>query len=71
MSRIGSRRVRGAVLVCFCLVSVGAIAGPAEISKVAARDTAALNAQTLATGKASKACHDNYRLPDYEKENED
>ena len=164
MSRSGSRRVRGAVLVCFCLVAVGAIAGRAEIAQIkprqdklrdmggaisaiddelkkrtvdwdnvvhpnaqtlkdrsgyllnwfpkgsgpesgvktyalpaiwqknddfvklgkaaqgetaklaqvaAARDTEALKAQTLATGKACKACHDNYCSPDYEKENED
>jgi len=25
----------------------------------------------VATGKACKACHDDYRSPDYEKENED
>ena len=31
----------------------------------------ALKAQVLATGKACKACHDNYRSPDYEKENEE
>jgi cytochrome c556 len=31
----------------------------------------ALKAQVIVTGKACKACHDNYRSPDYEKENED
>ncbi len=159
MSRFGSRRVHGAVFVCFCIVAMGAIAGPAEIAQikprqdklwdmggalkaiddelkkrtadwdnvvlpnaqtlkdrsgyllnwfpkgsrpesgvrtyalpaiwqknddfvklgksaqaetaklaqvVAARDTEALKAQTLATGKACKACHDNYGSPDYE-----
>ena len=35
------------------------------------KDVNALKAQALATGKACKACHDNYRSPDYEKENED
>jgi cytochrome c556 len=35
------------------------------------KDEAGLKAQALATGKACKACHDNYRSPDYEKENED
>ena len=164
MSRIGSRRVRGAVLVCFCLVAVGAVAGPAEIAQIKPRqdklrdmggalkaiddelkkrtvdwdnvvqpnvqtlkdrsgyllnwfpkgsgpesgvktyalpaiwqknddfvklgkaaqaetaklaqvagskDSEALKAQAVATAKACKACHDNYRSPDYEKENED
>jgi cytochrome c556 len=164
MSRIGSRRVLGAVLVCFCLIAVGAVAGPAEIAQIKPRqdklrdmggalkaiddelkkrtvdwdnvllpnaqtlkdrsgyllnwfpkgsgpesgvktyalpaiwqknddfvklgkaaqaeiaklsqaangkDAEALKAQSLATGKACKACHDSYRSPDYEKENED
>jgi cytochrome c556 len=31
----------------------------------------ALKAEVVATGKACKACHDDYRSPDYEKENED
>ena len=44
-------------------------AKPAQVA--AARNTEALKAQTLATGKACKAYHDNYRSPDYEKENED
>lgn len=164
MSRIGSRRVRGAVLLGFCLIAVGAVAGPAEIAQIkprqdklrdmggalkaiddelkkrsvdwdnvvlpnvqtlkdrsgyllnwfpkgsgpesgiktyalpaiwqknddfvklgkamqaetaklsqvaASRNADALKAQSLATGKACKACHDDYRSPDYEKENED
>jgi cytochrome c556 len=164
MSRIESRRVLGAVLVCFCLIAVGAVAGPAEIAQIKPRqdklrdmggalkaiddelkkrtvdwdnvvlpnaqtlkdrsgyllnwfpkgsgpesgvktyalpaiwqknddfvklgkaaqaeiaklsqaangkDAEALKAQSLATGKACKACHDSYRSPDYEKENED
>src|SRR5215469_13616640 len=142
MSRFGSRRVRGAVLLGFCLVTIGAMAGPAEIAQIKPRqdklrdmggalkaiddelkkrnvdwDNVVLpNVQTLkdrsgyllnwfpkgsgresgvktyalpviwqknddfvklgkamqaATGKACKACHDDYRSPDYEKENED
>ncbi|HET7085620.1 MAG TPA: cytochrome c [Rhizomicrobium sp.] len=35
------------------------------------KDEAGLKAQAIATGKACKACHDSYRSPDYEKENED
>lgn len=164
MSRIGSRRVRGAVLVCFCLIAVGAVAGPAEIAQIkprqdklrdmggalkaiddelkkrtvdwdnvvlpntqtikdrsgyllnwfpkgsgpesgvktyalpaiwqknddfvklgkamqaeagkfsqvaGSRNADALRAESMALGKACKACHDSYRSPDYEKENED
>jgi cytochrome c556 len=44
----------------------------AKLAQVAAtKDVEALKAQTIATGKACKACHDNYRSPYYEKENED
>lgn len=164
MSRFGSRRVRGAVLVCYCLIAVGAVAGPAEIAQIkprqdklrdvggalkaiddelkkrtvdwdnvvlpntqtikdrsgyllnwfpkgsgpesgvktyalpaiwqknddfaklgkamqaeaakfaqvaATRNADALRAESIALGKACKACHDSYRSPDYEKENED
>jgi cytochrome c556 len=43
-----------------------------KLDQVAATKNAdGLKAQVLATGKACKACHDNYRSPDYEKENED
>jgi len=43
-----------------------------KLDQVAATKNAdALKAQVLAIGKACKACHDNYRSPDYEKENED
>ncbi len=43
-----------------------------KLDQVAAsKDQNALKAQALETGKACKACHDNYRSPDYEKENED
>jgi len=43
----------------------------AKLNQVAAgRDQNALKAQTIALGKACKACHDAYRSPDYEKEND-
>ena len=43
-----------------------------KLDQVAAsKDQNALKAQALATGKACKACHDNYRSPDYEKENDE
>jgi cytochrome c556 len=43
-----------------------------KLDQVAAtKNTDGLKAQVLAAGKACKACHDNYRSPDYEKENED
>lgn len=164
MSRFGFRRVHGAVLVCLCLVAVGAVAGPAEVAQIkprqdklrdmggalkaiddelkkrtvdwdnvvlpntqtikdrsgyllnwfpkgsgpesgvktyalpgiwqknddfaklgkamqaeaakfaqvaGTRNADSLRAESTALGKACKACHDNYRSPDYEKENED
>ena len=164
MSRIGSRRVRGAVLVVFCMVAVGAIAGPAEVAQIkprqdklrdmggalkaiddelkkrtvdwdnvvfpnaqtlrdrsgyllnwfpkgsgpesgvktyalpaiwqkgddftklgkamqaevakfkqvsATRNAGALKEESVTLGKACKACHDSYRSPDYEKENDE
>ena len=44
----------------------------AKLSQVAAiRDPASLKAQTVALGKTCKACHDSYRSPDYEKENDE
>jgi cytochrome c556 len=44
----------------------------AKLAQVAAsKDAVALKAQAFATGKACKACHDNYRSPDYEKENDE
>ena len=47
-------------------------AEPLKLDQVAAtRNGDALKAQVLATGKACKACHDNYRSPDYEKDNEE
>jgi len=43
----------------------------AKLNQVAAtKDLSALKAQTIAVGKACKACHDSYRSPDYEKEND-
>jgi cytochrome c556 len=43
-----------------------------KLDQVAAtKNGDALKAQVLATGKACKACHDNYRSPDYEKDNEE
>ena len=36
-----------------------------------AKDLNGLKAQAVTLGKACKACHDNYRSPDYEKDNED
>ena len=44
----------------------------AKLAQVAAgRNADAMREQSVATGKACKACHDNYRSPDYEKENEE
>ncbi len=44
----------------------------AKFAQVAGtRNPDALRAESTALGKACKACHDNYRSPDYEKENED
>lgn len=36
-----------------------------------AKDEAGLKAQVQAIGKTCKACHDSYRSPDYEKDNEE
>jgi cytochrome c556 len=47
----------------------------AEAGKFAAvaatKNAAALTDEAATLGKACKACHDNYRSPDYEKENDD
>ena len=44
----------------------------AKFAQVAATKNAGALAEEAATlGKACKACHDNYRSPDYEKENDD
>jgi cytochrome c556 len=43
----------------------------AKLNQIAAtRDASALKVQAVALGKACKACHDSYRSPDYEKEND-
>jgi cytochrome c556 len=56
----------------FMKLGKAAHAEAVKLDQVAAsKDQNALKAQALATGKACKACHDNYRSPDYEKENED
>ena len=50
-------------------------AAQAEATKLtqiaASKDASALKAQTVVLGKACKACHDSYRSPDYEKENDE
>ena len=44
----------------------------AKLKQVAAaRNAGALKDEAFTLGKACKACHDNYRSPDYEKENDD
>jgi cytochrome c556 len=44
----------------------------AKLNEIALKkDEAALKAQVTATGKSCKACHDTYRSPDSEKENEE
>jgi len=44
----------------------------AKLAQVAAsKDAGALKTQVFALGKACKACHDDYRSPDYEKENDE
>lgn len=47
----------------------------AEVAKFkqvsASRNAGALKEESVALGKACKACHDNYRSPDYEKENDE
>ena len=47
-------------------------ADAAKLQQVAnAKDEAGLKAQVQAIGKTCKACHDGYRSPDYEKDNEE
>ena len=44
----------------------------AKLNEIALKkDEAGLKAQVMETGKSCKACHDTYRSPDYEKENEE
>ena len=43
-----------------------------KLNQIAAgKDASALKAQVFTLGKACKACHDSYRSPDYEKENDE
>ena len=50
----------------------GELAAGAKLNEIALKkDEAALKAQVMATGKSCKACHDDFRSPDYEKENEE
>ena len=47
-------------------------ADAAKLNQVAqAKDEAGLKAQVQVIGKTCKACHDTYRSPDYEKDNEE
>ena len=47
-------------------------ADAAKLNQVAqAKDEAGLKAQVQTIGKTCKACHDTYRSPDYEKDNEE
>lgn len=47
-------------------------ADAAKLQQVAnAKDEAGLKAQVQVIGKTCKACHDTYRSPDYEKDNEE
>jgi len=56
----------------FTRIGKAAQAETTKLNQVAAsKDEAALKVQVLTVGKACKACHDSYRSPDYEKENED
>ena len=44
----------------------------AKFKQVAgSRNAGALREESVALGKSCKACHDNYRSPDYEKENDE
>jgi cytochrome c556 len=56
----------------FTKVGKAMMAATAKLQQVAAtRDAGALKVEVIAAGKSCKACHDSYRSPDYEKENED
>ena len=56
----------------FVKLGKAAQAETAKLDQIAqTKNGDALKAQVLATGKACKACHDTYRSPDYEKENDD
>jgi cytochrome c556 len=48
------------------------MAETAKLKQVAAtRNADALSAEVVVLGKNCKACHDSYRSPDYEKENDE
>jgi cytochrome c556 len=56
----------------FTKLAKAAQAETQKLNQVAAtKDAGALKAEAFAVGKACKACHDNYRSPDYEKENDE
>jgi cytochrome c556 len=56
----------------FTRLGKAAQAETTRLNQVAAsKDETALKVQVLTVGKACKACHDSYRSPDYEKENEE
>jgi cytochrome c556 len=56
----------------FTKLGNAAAAEAAKLKDVASsKDAAALKVQYVKLGKACKACHDTYRSPDYEKENDD
>jgi cytochrome c556 len=56
----------------FSKLAKAMIAETVKLSQVAStKDAAALRTEVIVLGKSCKACHDNYRSPDYEKENED
>src|SRR5215475_12889598 len=56
----------------FVKLGKAAQAEAAKLDQIAqTRNGDALKAQVETVGKACKACHDSYRSPDYEKENED
>jgi cytochrome c556 len=56
----------------FTRLGKAAQAEAAKLSQVAAgKDAAAVKAQAFAMGKACKACHDDYRSKDYEKDNDE
>jgi cytochrome c556 len=56
----------------FTKIGKAAQAEAAKLNQIAAsKDPTALKAQVTALGKACKACHDSYRSPDYEKENDE
>jgi len=56
----------------FARLAKAAIAEAGKLGPVAAKkDVAEMKAQAFAMGKACKACHDDYRSKDYEKDSEE